>query len=44
MIDALKSSNIPVNESGLNHIFESLNKKNKRLNFEEFKELYENRK
>jgi hypothetical protein len=44
MIQALKSSNIPVNKSDLNHIFETLKNKNKRLNFEEFKELYENRK
>ena len=32
MIDSLKSNKIPVNESGLNNIFKSLRKKNKRLN------------
>ena len=40
MIDALKSNNVTVNESGLVDVFESLNK-NKRLNFEEFKKIFQ---
>ncbi len=40
MIEALKTNNIPVNESGLIDVFETLNK-NKKLNFEEFKKIFE---
>jgi Ca2+-binding EF-hand superfamily protein len=40
MIEALKSNNIPVNESGLNDVFQTLNK-NKQLNFEEFKKIFQ---
>ncbi len=40
VIDALKNNSLPVNESGLTSVFNSLNKSNKRLNFEEFKGLF----
>jgi Ca2+-binding EF-hand superfamily protein len=40
VIDALGSNGVPVDESGLNNVFNSLKKSNKRLNFEEFKMLY----
>ncbi len=40
MIEALKTNNIPVNESGLIDVFDSLNK-NKQVNFEEFKKLFQ---
>lgn len=40
MIEALKRNNISVNQSGLNNIFESLNK-NGQIKFEEFKKLFE---
>ena len=42
VIDALKNSNLPVNEIGLNKVFNSLKKSNKRLNFDEFKMLFNN--
>jgi hypothetical protein len=40
MIEALKTNNIPVNESGLNDVFQTLSK-NKQLNFEEFKKIFQ---
>jgi Ca2+-binding EF-hand superfamily protein len=42
MIEALKTNNIPVNESGLIDVFETLNK-NKKLSFEEFKKIFQNK-
>lgn len=39
MIEALKTNNIPVNESGLVDVFENLNI-NKKLTFEEFKMIF----
>lgn len=40
VIEALKANNVSVDESGLNNVFKSLKKTNKRLNFEEFKKLF----
>jgi Ca2+-binding EF-hand superfamily protein len=40
VIEALKTNNVAVNESGLTNVFNSLKKANKRLNFEEFKTLF----
>jgi Ca2+-binding EF-hand superfamily protein len=40
MIEALKTNNIPVNESGLIDVFDTLNK-NKKLSFEEFKKIFQ---
>ncbi len=40
VIEALKTSNIPVNESGLTKVFDSLQNSNKRLNFDEFKQVF----
>lgn len=42
VIEALKTSNLSVNENGLTKVFNSLKKSNKRLNFEEFKNLFTN--
>ena len=41
MIEALKSNNIAVNETGLSEVFNEMKIKNKGLNFNEFKELIE---
>ena len=40
IIEALKQNNVIVNESGLGQIFEDLKKKGKKINFQEFKELF----
>ncbi len=40
VIEALKTNSVPVDESGLINVFNSLNKTNKRLNFEEFKLIF----
>lgn len=40
VIDALKNNSVPVNENGLNQVFNNLKKSNKRLNFDEFKIVF----
>ena len=40
IIEALKQNNVIVNESGLGQIFDDLKKKGKKINFQEFKELF----
>lgn len=40
VIDALKTNNGTVDESGLTTVFDSLKKTSKRMNFDEFKSLF----
>jgi Ca2+-binding EF-hand superfamily protein len=39
IIDATKEHNLPVNEEAINKEFQDLQKKGKKLNFEEFKKM-----
>lgn len=44
VIEALKQSNVVVDETGLNQTFNELQKKDKKINFEEFKQIFYSRK